>query len=130
MNDEKFATVINCMDGRVQLPVNEWLRSKFKVDYIDTITEAGPNGILAKKNDPITLESIKKRVGVSVTKHGSKVVAVVGHYDCAGNAVGREEHLTHIRDAIKVIDSWGFGVRITGLWVDEDWKVSEVALPV
>lgn len=33
-----FYTVINCMDGRTQLSENEFLRNKFGVDYVDTIT--------------------------------------------------------------------------------------------
>jgi len=36
-----FCTAINCMDGRTQLPVNEFMRRKLGVAYVDTITEAG-----------------------------------------------------------------------------------------
>ena len=42
-----FFTVINCMDGRVQLPVINYLKQKFNVEFIDTITEVGPNKIIA-----------------------------------------------------------------------------------
>jgi len=31
----KFATAINCMDGRVQLPVINWLMENLSVDYVD-----------------------------------------------------------------------------------------------
>lgn len=34
----KFATAINCMDGRVQIPVIEYIKSKYEVDYVDMIT--------------------------------------------------------------------------------------------
>ncbi len=44
----RFATAINCLDGRVE---------------------------------------------VSVNKQGSKLMAIVGHYDCAGNPVEEEEQL-------------------------------------
>ncbi len=39
-----FATAINCMDGRVQLPVIAYLKSKYVVDYVDAITEPGRTG--------------------------------------------------------------------------------------
>jgi carbonic anhydrase len=124
-NHGKFATAINCMDGRVQIPANEWLKKKFKVDYVDTITEPGPNKILADNTDKTTVDSIKRRVAISVNKHGSKYIAILGHYDCAGNPVEKEQQLAHIRRAIKTINSWGFPVQTIGLWVDENWRVSE-----
>ncbi|MAU93791.1 MAG: hypothetical protein CMJ93_06235, partial [Planctomycetes bacterium] len=43
-----FATVINCIDGRFQVSVNEFVRQHFDVSFVDTITEAGPVGILCK----------------------------------------------------------------------------------
>ena len=126
MSEKKFATAINCMDGRTQLPVNEYMKKKYKADYVDTITEPGPNGILASNKDHATVESIKRRVGISTGKHGSKYIAVVGHHDCAGKPVDKKTHVMHIRNAIKTVKSWGFNTEIVGLWVDENWKVNEV----
>ena len=126
MIEKTFATAINCMDGRVQLPVIEFLKRKYGVDYVDMITEPGPNGILAANKDQSTIESIKRRVGISTGKHGSKYVAIAGHHDCAGNPTDKETQLTHIRSAIKTVKSWGLKAEIIGLWVDEKWKVGEV----
>jgi hypothetical protein len=42
-----FCTAVTCMDGRVQLPVNAYLRERFGADFVDTITEPGPNAVLA-----------------------------------------------------------------------------------
>ena len=72
-----FCTVINCMDGRVQLPVIEYLKNKFEADFVDTITEAGPVAILAEKKDSELADSILKRVDISVNKHKSVGIAVV-----------------------------------------------------
>ncbi len=38
-----FCTAINCMDGRTQLPVIEFLKNKLSVEYVDTVTEPGPH---------------------------------------------------------------------------------------
>ena len=90
-----FATAINCIDGRVQEPVIGFVDRKFKVDYVDMITEPGPDKVLSEAGDLDIIESVKKRISISVEKHGSKVVIVAGHYDCAANPVGEEEpHLT------------------------------------
>ena len=37
-----FYTTINCMDGRVQLPVISYLMERFGVQYVDAITGPGP----------------------------------------------------------------------------------------
>lgn len=123
MGEGKFATAINCMDGRTQLPVNEWMKKEYKVDYVDTITEPGPNKILAENKDA---ESIRRRVLISVNRHGSKHIAIVGHYDCAGNPVEKNAQLNHIAQAIKTVESWDLNAKVTGLWVDENWKVYKV----
>ncbi len=121
-----FATAINCMDGRVQHPVAEFLKKKYKVDHVDMITEPGPNELLAANRDKAAIESVKRRVGISTEKHGSKHIAIVGHHDCAGNPVDKETHLAHIRAAIETVKSWGVKAEVIGLWVDDTWKVSEV----
>ena len=121
-----FVTAINCMDGRVQIPVIEWLKKEYKADYVDMITEPGPNKILAENKDQFLINSIKRRVGISVDKHGSKVIAIVGHYNCAGNLAVKKIQLNQIINSIKTIESWGINVEIIGLWVNENWQVEKV----
>jgi hypothetical protein len=127
MHDKKFASAINCMDGRAQKPVIDWLIKQFGVDYVDMITEPGPNMILADNKDLFLLDSIKRRVNISINKHFSKIIAIVGHHDCAGNPVDKETQIQHILSAIKTVESWGFDARVIGLWVNDNWDVSNVA---
>ena len=126
MNDKKFATAVTCVDGRIQIPVIEYMKSTFGVTYVDLITEPGPNRILSENRDTSLVESIKRRVGISVEKHGSKIIAVIGHYDCAGNPADKETQLNHTLNAIDMVKQWGFDVQVIGLWVDEAWQVHEV----
>jgi hypothetical protein len=126
MSHGTFVTSIHCMDGRVQIPVNEFLRKKYGVNYVDTITEPGPNKILADNTDTTIVNSIRKRVDISVNKHGSKVIAVSGHHDCAGNPVEKNMQVEHVKSAIKTIKTWNYSVTIFGLWIDENWNVSEI----
>ena len=128
MAEGKFATAINCMDGRVQEPVIKWMKEKCQVDYIDMITEPGPDGIMAKRF-PEAVAAIKNRVLVSVEKHGSEVVALVAHGDCGGNPVSEQEHFGHLRRGMELIRSWELPVSIVGLWIDDkDWKVEIVTV--
>ena len=124
MGSGKFATAVNCMDGRTQLPVIEYVKRRFLVDYVDSVTEAGADGILSSSN-PLS-ESIRGRVSISVGKHASKAIAVVSHFDCAGNPVDEETHKRNLRDAVKIVSEWFPKVKVVGLWVGGDWKVQEV----
>jgi hypothetical protein len=126
MGKGRFATTINCMDGRGQLPVIEWAKREYGVDYVDTITEPGPVRILAEATDALALESIRRRLNISVTRHGSTHVAIVAHADCAGNPVDRETQIHQLRSAAATILSWGLGVQVDLLWVGDNWQVERV----
>ena len=127
MADATFGTAVNCMDGRVQASVTEWVRAHFPVQYVDAITEAGPDGILAKGEPATLVESIRARVLVSVNAHYSGVVVVAGHAGCAGNPVSREQHIADIREAMRAIAGWGLPVRVAGLFVGETGGVEVVS---
>ena len=126
MSDKKFATAINCMDGRVQKPMIEFMEKKFGVDYVDMITEPGPIKILAENTNTPVFDQIKKRVDISVNKHNSKVIAIAGHFDCAGNPVPKEIQMKQVLTSIETVKSWNFDAEIIGLWIDESWKVTEI----
>ena len=121
-----FYTAINCMDGRTQVPVVEYLKRRLGVEYVDMITEPGPNRILAEQDDFRLVDSILLRVNISVEKHGSVGIAVVGHHDCAGNPVGYPKQVEHTRAAIEYLAHRYGQLPILGLWVDESWQVHEI----
>ena len=122
-----FATAINCMDGRAQRPVIEYMQKSFNVDHVDMITEPGPNKILSEDKAAKIIDSIKKRVAISVERHGSQVIVITGHYDCAGNPIDEAGQKEQLRKAVSVIVSWGFPVKkIIALWLDENFKASIV----
>jgi carbonic anhydrase len=108
MSTQKFVTAINCMDGRVQLPVIDWMKKHSTADFVDMITEPGPNKILAEDNSNGLIQSLKKRVEISVFKHASAQIAIIGHFDCAGNPVDKETQLEQIKAAVHTHTIMGF----------------------
>ena len=121
-----FFTVINSMDGRIQLPVIQYLRQQLNVEFIDSITEAGPNLILANNNDITTIQSIYNKLDISFDLHKSQGLAIVGHFGCAGNPSQKSEQIEHIQKAIQLIQNKYIKKVIIGLWVDQNFKVHEV----
>ena len=96
----RFCSVINCMDGRVQLPVIRYLQKRFNVDFVDSITEAGPNLILSEAKKASSTQAIFERLKISVENHHSVGVAIVGHHDCAGNPAPKDDQIEQIKKAI------------------------------
>lgn len=125
---KKFVTSINCIDGRTQEPIIKYLKNQYNADYIDMVTEAGPNKILAENEETSIIESIKSRVEVSTQKHSSKVIAIVGHYDCGGNPADEHTQKEQIKSSVLNVKSWNKDIEVIGLWVDENWEVNKVNL--
>lgn len=124
-----FCTVINCIDGRAQLPVIRYLQQRFDVEHVDSVTEPGPNLILCEQTRPTTVQSILERVNISIEQHSSVGVAIAGHHGCAGNPASREDQLEHLQRSIEFLTAKLDGMEIVGLWVDEEWQVHEVPSP-
>ena len=118
----KFATAINCIDGRIQTPIIAFIRQKYDIDYIDMITMPGPDKILSEYEDIDEIKSIKKKVLISCNIHNSKLIFVVGHCGCAGNTCGKTSHLQQIRNAKQNVKKWNVNAEVHGLWVDKKQK--------
>lgn len=122
----KFGTVINCMDGRVQYPVLDYLKKHFNLEYFDMANEAGPLRILTDRIDKCRLFSLKEQISTSVEEHGSRFIAVVGHHDCAENKVSRKEQEGQIEEALNYLrNAYGEEILYVGLYVNENWEVEE-----
>ena len=120
-----FATAINCLDGRVQLPLIQWMRAAYGLDFVDLITEPGPDKLLSM-GSPEQLDALRSKVLISLSAHGSKLVVIAGHHDCLGNPVSRDYHLEQIRKAVSVLRSWSLPATIIGVWINPDWQVEVV----
>ena len=114
------------MDGRVQRPVNAYLRARFNVEYIDTVTAAGPVRMLSDEWESEPAELMLGYVGLSVDLHSSQALAVVSHHDCAGNPVSRDRQYRQLNQAVERLRTQFTSLEVIGLWVDDSWEVHEV----
>ncbi len=120
-----FATTINCIDGRAQGPVSQWIRDNFHVDYVDTVTAPGVDDIIAERSDA-EIQSIVNAAAVSINAHHSGLVVLAGHANCAGNPVSDTEHAAHIKKACDRLSGLQWPVRVIGVWVNHDWQIEKI----
>lgn len=105
----------------------EYLKRHCGPDYFDACSEAGPLKIITKHHGSCRLLSLKEQISVSLNKHGSKVIALVGHHDCVSNPLPREAQEKQIEKALDYLQrAYGPDKLYLGLYVDEHWKVHEV----
>ncbi len=122
-----FATALNCMDGRVQLPVNEAVRSIFGVTCVDTITDAGIVNFLADQTNSPETQAALSNIKISLDKHGSQGIAIAAHDDCAGNPQCEQAQKEQLGRAVSFLHTQFPACRIVGLWVDIDGATEIVA---
>lgn len=118
-SSDTFFTSIGCMDGRAQGPIAEFGREKFNAEHPDTITEAGLDGLLAGPVDQVLYDSLKKKLLISIEKHHSRGIVVHGHEDCAGNLVGKEQHIQDIKKSVQEINNMlkGYELPVVGAYI-------------
>ncbi len=121
----KFATVLTCIDGRVQKPVYDYLAKRFETPWIDTITEPAIVSVLAGGEPQAALSSVLQRLDISISAHGSTELAVVAHHDCAANQIPDATQHQQLRGAFEFLQNRYPSLEIITLWVDDKWAVEE-----
>lgn len=114
------ATCLNCIDGRVQLPILHWIREQYHIDFVDVITAAGIDGVLASQDN---IDEIIRSIDISINVNKSVRIFIVGHYDCRGNLVDEKTHYEHIIKSVKRLKTHWPELEIIGLWVNCHWQV-------
>ena len=121
-----FCAAINCLDGRTQLPVIQYLMKRFNVKYVDMLTDAGPLGILTNTPDSPRAQLFIERVNIVIRVHDIKELAVTAHWDCRGNPQPKDVQLEQQREVILRYREIFPQLTIIGLWVDEQEHVHEI----
>ncbi len=127
-----FATMINCIDGRTQKPVSDWIKKELCVEFVDAVNVAGPTNVITKGVKEV-VENLKEEVSISVSGHSSTNVVVIAHQDCAKNPISDEAQISELNESCELIaNDWGVpkGVSVIGLWLEKnsdfDWSIKKL----
>ena len=119
-----FAAVLNCMDGRVQRKVNDYLAATFGVRWIDTITAPGIVKNIA--SDTGRTSQILGDLQISLDQHGSTQIAVAAHAECAGNPVADKAQKDQLSAAKRRLAETYPDTEVVALWVNNSWIVERI----
>jgi len=126
MMNFRFGTAINCIDGRTQEPVIDFMKQKYNIDGVDMVTFPGVDGVISNRENSNKMAIIRNAVSISIEKHLSGIIAIVGHFDCAGNPGNREHHYADIQKTVNEVSSWSFHAQVVGLYVNDKKQIEEV----
>ncbi len=122
----KFATLITCMDGRIQRPLNDYVREYFDAPNIDTLAWPGACGPISRLQNPRVIEYVDRGLDISFNLHASCGMAIAGHHDCAGNPVNKAQQCTEVELIVQRFrESYGED-KVIGLWVNDQWTVERI----
>jgi hypothetical protein len=123
---ERFAVVLNCIDGRTQQPLLDWVRRELDVRHVDVVTEPGVDGVLARGDDT-ALQGLLDKVCVSRLAHGAVALVVAGHHDCAANPGDADAHAADLTRAAAAIRQALPELPVRAVYVDHTWDVTPLA---
>ena len=106
------------------------MRRTYGVDYVDLITEPGPEWALTDPTRARVQAAIYRNARFSVEGHDAELIAVTAHDDCLGNDADSGTRLAQLRAAQHLVTGWDLGVDVIGLWVHMDGTVEEAATAI
>jgi len=121
---DRFGSVLNCMDGRVQREAADYFTDLFGVGPVDAVTAPGMVKHLALPTDRTA--QILDDLRISLEKHASTQIGVVAHADCAGNPVDDEVQKEQTAAAVAGLRSEFPEAEVVGVWLN----IGGVAEPI
>jgi hypothetical protein len=122
---ERFAVLLNCIDGRTQRPLIEWVRRELGVEHVDIVTEPGVDGVLAS-GDTAALDALLHKACVSRLAHGATTLVIAGHHDCAANPGDASSHARDLLLAADAVQRALPELPVRSVYVDASWSVDEL----
>ena len=123
VGSERFAVLLNCIDGRTQQPLLDCVRRELDVHHVDVVTEPGVDAVLARGDDP-TVQALLDKVCVSRLAHGAVALVVAGHHDCAANPGDAASHAADLERATTALRQALPELPVRAVYVDSTWSVT------
>ena len=123
-----YGTIINCMDGTIQLPAIDFVKKLWKVNRIDVITEAAPEKILSEPRDQEIINHICQNIEASLIDQHTKRLAIISHSNCDINKVSDSRKKEMLCQAVSYLKARYPGTEVVGIWFDDNIKATKIEI--
>lgn len=117
--------VVNCVDGRAQLPVIEFIKREYGVSF-DIITEWNPAYVLAERNTSVEARSIMEKIQLLIKNNNISVLAIASHRGCADDCESGASCSRQLNLSVQYVAKHFPEQKVIGLWVDANGSAKEV----
>lgn len=119
-------TVVNCMDGTIQLPVIEFAKRLWKVGWVDMITDAAPEKILFEAKEKETILRIHQNIKTSLREQKTKHLAIVSHSGCDTNKAPNDKKVEMLHCVVGDLKKIYQDTNVIGIWIDEEGRILKI----
>jgi hypothetical protein len=93
------------------------------------ITEPGVDAFISSSTEEKLME-LREKISISVKKHESDFIAIVGHHDCKKNIVSDNEHKKQVRTSVERVRKWFPECTVIGLFIEKDMTIKEYEIRI
>lgn len=120
-------TLVNCIDGTVQLSAIDFAKKIWNVKWVDVITDVAPERILSEAKDREEVHHIHDNIEASLCNQRTKRLAIVSHSGCDVNKVSDDRKIEMLRRAVDHLRSKYADADVMGIWVDGEGVPSRLS---
>lgn len=124
--NSNHGTVVNCMDGMIQLPVIEFVKNVWNVGWVDVITEAAPDKILFENSDNETILRIHRNIQISLEGQKAKHLAIVSHSHCDSHKASDNKKVEMLHCIVGNLKRIYPNADVMGIWIDKEEKICQI----
>ena len=116
--NSSHGTLVNCIDGTVQLSAIDFAKKIWNVEWVDVITDAAPERILSEAKDTEKVDHIHNNIDASLCNQRKKLLAIASHSDCDINKVSDRKKIEMLQRAVNHLKSKHADADVIGIWVN------------
>jgi len=115
----EHGTLVNCIDGTVQLPAIDFVKKMWNVPWVDVITEVAPERAFSDATSKAEVDHILNNIKSSLVNQQRKRLAIVSHSSCDVYKVSDEKKIEMLHLAVNFLSQSFPDASVTGIWIDK-----------
>lgn len=121
------ATLVNCIDGTVQVSAIDFVRKIWNVQWVDVVTDGAPERILSDAKCGGQADHIHTNIETSLCDQRTQRLAIAAHSGCDINEEPDDRKIEMLRLAVNHLKHRYTNAQVIGIWIDHKGLPSSVS---